>query len=151
MVLANFDELLSKLGETEGKALPFSLLRPDEGTPAQPQESPGVFDAIGDVAGGINKARESGLKLGQDLAAGIKEGIGGIFGQEPSKEKKKKAAPKARVTQPTATAPPLLKAAPLQGGSTQLPQQAAQASGTDRIQQILDQQVQFRNQIRNRR
>lgn len=163
MALGNFDELLSKLDETDGNALPFSLLgiqQPEQqaaappsvfNTPA-PQEpkTPGVFDAVSGVVGGINKARESGVKLGQDLAKGIREGIGGIFGQEPSKEKTEKKKPRTRtVSTPALTAAPPLAAPPLQGGSVQLPQ--AQAPGTNRIQQILDQQLEFRNKIRSGR
>lgn len=168
MALGPIDELLKKLNPTEGKGLPFSLLGTggqQQGTlPTEPvgtgtvlaPKSPDLFSS---VTGGINKIRESGVKLGQDLAAGIKEGVGSIFGQgTEDRDVKEKVIPKqtrktspAQISLESGITKPPLAAPPLQGGSTQLTQPETAPTGVSRIQQILDQQLELRNQIRSRR
>ena len=175
MALENFDELLMALDKTEGQGLPFSLLGADGGQPpvntqglvleTPPEKSPGVFDSFASTVGNanesINKVRDSGKKLGQDLADGIRDGIGSLFGQEAPtgvekearsqvrSEERTKAKPRA--AQPQSPAPQLLAQPPLQGGSTQQAQPEAKQTGVNRIQDILNQQTQLRNQIRSRR
>ena len=174
MVLENFDNLLSKLGETEGKALPFSLLRPEatqpsrdlfgieEQSPVQ-QQAPGTFDNIDEKE---LHAPDIGKSISKGIGKSIEAGINAIFDIDKKKaddgesitDKAKDFlnegddSSKGRRSQMTAQRPlPTLAAPPLQGGSIQLPQDQQQASGTDRLQQILDQQLQLRNQIRSRR
>jgi len=174
MALGDIDKLISKLGETEGKALPFSLLGvpsgeqrtavPDIAAPSGTAAPTPDSQASPDLFSSISNVRESGVKLGKDLAAGIQEGVGSIFGQKPSSDKDKalkkelgaEKTPKSSPSAPRNIAPPAQtpQFAPLQGGPSQTQQPSlpeGKQTGVNRLQQILSQQAELRNQIRNRR
>ena len=165
MVLENFDPLLNKLAETEGKGLPFSLLgiqqqeqpgappsifnTPPETGQGASQAGPTVFDSADAQPGQVGPKvfdsvdaqpeQDTGKNISKGIAKSIESGINAIFDID------------SKSRQPQAAAAPPLKAPPLQGGSTQLPQEQAKSSGVSRIQQILDQQLELRNKIRSRR
>ena len=147
---------------------------------APPQKSPDVFSSVGGAAQGVSEAVSSAVKPAQDLsknisrgiAKSIESGINAIFDVGLSKEDKQlreeaggqtatdrfkdfaSNAKVANIEKPETAAPPqLLTPSPLQGGSSRQPQApvGAPPTGVNRLQEILAQQAELRNQIRSRR
>lgn len=177
--IGSIGKLLDKLNKT-GEGIGFSLLGADQQsspqvagqTPATtgevpgtaaPSEQPkqGLFESVGKVVGDV---RGAGKQFGADLAEGIKEGIGGVFGQKTSdedKQLKEEVVPEEKKKQTkngfmlNAVDPIPLQALPqLQGGSSTRPSPdlfTGRQTGVNRLQEVLAQQKTFRDKIRRSR